>query len=121
MTKENQHIAIAEANGLFRLKPLRRTTRKGDESSSGVVLWYCDSHPWDGPEYSKVPNYTEDLNAMHRVELKLPADKRDIYMDFLAKIVEKQCRSARTYWLAINATAAERAEAFLKTFNLWEE
>lgn len=121
MNEEKQQIAIAKAHGLFRLKPLRRTTRKGKEDPEGVVLWFCESSPWDRPEYSKIPEYLKDLDAMHRVQLKLPACDRDKFIIWLGRIVEREHRMATTAWLCINATASQRAEAFLRTLNLWEE
>lgn len=44
MTDEQINIAVAECCGLFRLAPLRRTARKGEDDPKGVVLWYCSEN-----------------------------------------------------------------------------
>lgn len=65
MTEEEINIAIAEACGLFKIEPLRRTTRKGKTDPNGVVLWYCEEHHGGAATYARVPDYCNDLNAMH--------------------------------------------------------
>jgi len=58
------------------------------------------------------PNYCNDLNAMHEAEKMLGGDQRFVYWHNLNSIV------LGTVHVAF-ATAAQRAEAFLKTLNLW--
>lgn len=72
----------------------------------------------NGPESTPVapPDYLSDLNAMARAE-KVIIEKRlwPIYCDHL-------CRGTpANYPIAIRATAAQRAEAFLKTLSLWDD
>lgn len=57
-------------------------------------------------------DFLNDLNAMHKVEKVLTADQRDTYIIWLARICP-----LGTF---IFSTAAQRAEAFLKTLNLWK-
>jgi len=71
-------------------------------------------------EEEEVPNYCFDLNAMRRVEdslptyNQLPLDKNiDRYHDWLVSV----CGSINA---AFGATAAQRAEAFLKTIGKWK-
>ncbi len=82
--------------------------------------------PCDGKEHLFIhrPNgdfecldYTSDLNAMHEAEKVLrkpikPTDSDSIISDRMHDYAE-----ALNY--CIDATAAQRAEAFLKTLNLW--
>ena len=123
MTPEEQRIAIAEALGLFRIKPLWRTTRKGKESLDGVVLWYCSEHMGGAATYDRVPDYINDLNAMHEAEKVLREMQTMTYLDRLGEIVSQGMGegSYGEVWNILHATAAQRAEAFLKTLHLWKE
>ena len=55
--------------------------------------------------YLNMPDYLNDLNAMHEAEKVLNDHQWDDYI----------CQLGH----AMGATAAQRAEAFLKTLNLW--
>lgn len=73
---------------------------------------------------SDLPDYLNDLNAMHEAEKIL--QERCIfwpdYVDELAKMFPSARRDQRANWSqAIHATAAQRAEAFLHTIGKWEE
>ena len=61
-----------------------------------------------------VPDYCNDLNAMHEAEKTLGREQWDMYELKLGWITGD--RGFRK----INATAAQRAEAFLQTFGKWE-
>ena len=102
MTPEQQRIAIAEACGW-----------KRDDSL------FTRSQGWRGPQgqwYSPLPpDYLNDLNAMHEAE-KVLMDYCDGWEDYCHKIKRHFVTSDG----AIRATAAQRAEAFLKTLNLWK-
>jgi len=65
----------------------------------------------------EIPNYCNDLNAMHEAEKMLgdPAIRRE-YVYLLGRIVNACGR-----FDAIHATARQRAEAFLRTIGRWEE
>jgi hypothetical protein len=71
----------------------------------------------------RIPDYLNDLNAMHEVETHLlnkEGDDWGIYCDNLMDIIV----SAAGYSAAelyCHASAATRAEAFLKTIGKWEE
>ena len=60
----------------------------------------------------KIPDYFNDLNAMYESEEKISGNQFR-YMDTLRKV----CWG--NDWLTCHATAAQRAEAFGKTLNLW--
>ena len=106
MTPEKQRIAIAEAcgwDGIF----------KNDEGE------YCGHQP-NQPRFTEwvtnapLPDYLNDLNAMHEAEKVLTDDQYDDYRRHLGK-------AANYLWRGIfSATAAQRAEAFLRTLNLWQ-
>ena len=118
MKPEQQRIAIAEACGwkgisfeyLTGYAPWRPTPY------SERVMGDLDSIPLD-----PLPNYLNDLNAMHEAEkliLNYDAGSHGRYIDHLIDVCGK--RKDETWHLAIfHATASQRAEAFLRTLNLW--
>ena len=58
----------------------------------------------------RVPNYAGDLNAMHEAVSSLDEMQKVIYRNILIGICEGM---NRRNWSAIDATARERAEAFI--------
>ena len=66
-----------------------------------------------------VPDYLNDLNAMHEAEGVL-ADrgKRGEYALMLSSVLSGV--ATHIQWPAVMATADKRAEAFLKTLDLWK-
>ena len=113
MTPEQQRIAIAEACGLTNVAPMivKNVKHQGDDITVGI--WYDDG--W-------VPQYLNDLNAMHEAEKVLGACW-PTYCEYLLEIVEPEPRSLEVchYWNLLHATASQRAEAFLRTIGKWEE
>ena len=68
-----------------------------------------------------VPNYVNDLNAMHEAEKRLSASQLSAYVGELANAIingENKTTLGNQMW---HATAAQRSEAFLKTIGKWEE
>lgn len=108
MTPEAQRIAIAEACGW---KKAEKPKNLGWGESAPPNQWYFVHH---------LPNYHSDLNSMHEAEKVLTLDQRHIYWQHLQRISEKE-RMATAAWTTTTATAAQRAEAFLKTIERWEE
>tara|TARA_R110000744_G_scaffold84003_1_gene164556 strand:- start:310 stop:633 length:324 start_codon:yes stop_codon:yes gene_type:complete len=105
MEKQEQRIAIAEACGYkFKWCPYH-----------GFDSWHneggiCINNTGLGGR--GFPDYLNDLNAMHEAEKVLAGEDRFTYWHKLNDIV------LGTVHVAF-ATAAQRAEAFLKTLNLW--
>ena len=99
MTPEQKRIAIAEACG-----------------------WKCDKRGlgWLSPHgyYDPEPDYLNDLNAMHEAEKTLIRPSLyakggwGMYLRHLSTVTDEQH--------PIDATAAQRAEAFGLTLNLWK-
>ena len=127
MNKELQRIKIAEACGWTRT-PIPHLRKDGTYSSccNDEIIWCKWEHPTfrpvdDDPGHDPyhaalcLPDYLNDLNAMHEAE-KIFADD-DLFRGYEAQLDKVVPMSER--W--IFATAAQRAEAFLKTLNLWEE
>jgi hypothetical protein len=103
MNKDKQRIKIAEACGwrIYKSNGIMYYERPG-----GNVYNHESS-------LSYLPDYLNDLNAMHEAEKVIPHDKGAEYARNLLKIVPYGD------WMH-TTTAAKRAEAFLKTMNLWE-
>ncbi len=70
-----------------------------------------------------LPAYLTDLNAMHEAEKHLWSSKMvSRYADELDKVCVPTHVCPLTHWQAVTmATAAQRAEAFLRTIGKWEE
>ena len=104
MTPEEQLIAIAEwcgfKPGIEREIPYRKVWWK-----DGGVFCDCD-----------LPDYLNDLNAMHEAEVTV-FNKKDWhkYTDILCDQVQSKNDSP------IRATAAQRAEALLRTIGKWKD
>ena len=66
------------------------------------------------------PDYLNDLNAMHEAEKVLTEEQRIAYSDCTYDIALKAQKETGK-WRWISLTAAQRAEAFLRTIGKWEE
>lgn len=131
MNKEKQRIAIAEACGAkwarladnendpksWQLGFNYKDKKAGSHSLSAGTPWQVDYIVADKPDDSfpitignDVPDYLSDLNAMHEAEKVLTLEQKSVYCLELNKLIYGMC-----------ATAAQRAEAFLKTLGLWED
>lgn len=118
MTQEEQKVAIATACGWSHIENIS-TIRIG-----GTYVGYPSKNPILG-ERQKLPDYINDLNAMHEAEKALQ-DKCLFwpdYVDELSKMfrVGFPGKDATNWSQMCHATAAQRAEAFLKTIGKWEE
>jgi len=100
MTNEQINIAIAKACGW-----------DSDDIARGYTLCQFTEN---------LPDYCNDLNAMHEAEKVLTEKQRMDYSDCTYDIA---CASQKQTgkWTWISLTAAQRAEAFLRTLSLWED
>ena len=104
MTPEAQRIAIAEACGW---------TEISDWGAGGIN----GKHPTE-PWVEVIPDYLNDLNAMHEAVKTLPQKMKPKYFACLCLVVSAAI-SVYGYSEATEATAAQRAEAFLRTIDKW--
>ena len=105
MKPRAQRIAIAEACGwvLLRDKPSGFHNPIGIDPSDGLM--------------GHIPDYLYDLNDMHEAIETLRGLDGPEWFDF-QRLLMIECGS----WMnCIQASAAQRAEAFLKTLNLWKD
>ena len=98
MTPEQQRIAIAEA--------------------CGWKTGYRDPEAWH-----PLPDFFHDLNAMHEAEKVLTVAQRITYANQIGVILSGGSvgRAIPNWWFIHEATASQRAEAFLRTIGKWEE
>ena len=70
-----------------------------------------------------IPDYCNDLNAMHEAEKSAGVHLGQSYAKNLREVINQDERGnilRHETWVYYTATAAQRAEAFLKTLNLWK-
>ena len=115
MTEQAMRIAIAEACGL---------TAYDDNIGYGFVSRTGKA--------CNIPDYLNDLNAMHEAVLTLEVghdgSQADDYQQCLFELVNpgvhwsrEQLYDVAYLWKLINATAAQHCEAFLQTLGLWKD
>ena len=124
MTPEQQRIAIAEAYGRV-------------AETVMVSVWVCTKYDGSG-EYQyqsqtlyardgqylrleNLPRYTTDLNACHEMEKGLTNEQLHSYVKVLRDIVERDELQGPGRSYICLATAAHRAEAFLRTIGKWKQ
>ena len=107
MTPEQQRIAIAEACG-WQWKSRMKDSIRVWSKPPLMVYYDCG-----------LPDYLNDLNAMHEVEKTLNATLLNSYRRLLYLVVldDQVNTSNEPAW----ATAAQRAEAFLRATGKWVE
>ncbi len=108
MSPGAQRIAIGEACGW----EFRRefTNARGEPTKEWTKVGVGTSCVWD------LPDYLNDLNAMHEAEKVLLKDVH-LYLDYVSRL----SKMVGGNYDAVFATAAQRAEAFMKTLGLWVE
>lgn len=119
MSPEAQRVAIAEACGWREAFPPKgkphELTKRG-----GILLPYHWVQEGTGDRLYNLPDYLNDLNAMAAAEKILNWDEQTStelfnYRCWLTKI----CGKDRD--LTMFASAAQRAEAFLRVKRLWTD
>jgi len=101
MKPEEQRIAIAEACGWKPSNPRGKWCHPVNWSMAKNGSYEV----WVGRD--KLPNYLHDLNAMHEAEKILTYEQK---YEYARQFIDFEL---------IFATASQRAEAFLRTLNLW--
>jgi hypothetical protein len=109
MKPEKQRIAIAQACGWTQIEPCT--------CCDGVSRGY---QPTPGAHKKHLPEYLNDLNAMHEAEALLDRYEAKLFEEKLFNILESEVMHTGEFAL-IHATAAQRAEAFLRTIGKWED
>lgn len=120
MTNHEQRIALARACGLTHI---RKSSKWQMWDTPPAIRMIAD---FSG-ETVEVPDYLNDLNAVHEAEKMLEViDGRERYPEILAQVVSKQegFRSngiPLPEWHRVTATAAQRTKALLLTLGIWRQ
>ncbi len=114
MNTQSQRIAIAEFCGWKHVGFSSDFSQPVMEDPSGAKTWY----------WREIPDYTNDLNAMHEAEGRLRDETVQAFEAHLNACIAQGCRvcdfslfASDKIW---NATAKQRAEAMLRTIGKWE-
>jgi len=104
MTDEQINAAIAEVCGWTNVHPANRSGKApGTDYTSN---------------YEHIPDWCNDLNAMHEAERSLHEPIREMYV---RKLLGEVADSPTYLWDLLTAHPRSRAEAFLRTLGKWEE
>lgn len=123
MTEQEQRIAIAQACGW----KCTNYQSASPQIRADVPFW-TDGERFCQAEH--LPDYLHDLSAMHEAEKLIDAkdpDTRSLWLDHLTLAMNwpkaKNAAELRfgLHYLCARATAAQRAEAFLRTIGKWVE
>ena len=101
MTDQQINIAIAQACGWT-----------GIGRENGVFVGWP---PGRSGDRARIPDYSSDLNMMHEAEGALSDDQTWIFSRYITSATLDEPKRS-----SISAAARQRAEAFLKTLNLWK-
>jgi len=116
---EQQRVAIAEACGW---KEIRAEIDWLPKELTGIFTW---PHPTDAEKIKyfinrkPIPDYLNDLNAMHEAEKVLTVDQLIDQAEWLGASSNEM--PIKSWAVLLRATAAQRAEAFLRTIGKWKE
>jgi hypothetical protein len=124
MKPEQQRIAIAEACG-WRIESDGTSTfiyRPNEKVGNGYRL----NNIRDPKIIKLLPDYLSDLNAMHEAEKVLYGNPNlpKKYTQQIKNAIRREAgvtKAQMDFDVCITATAAQRAEAFLRTINKWED
>lgn len=116
MNPEKQRIAIAEFCG-WKCSPPNR---------SWPQPYWTDPNSRVLKVESELPDYLNDLNAMHEAETRLKPQQWRIYSDKLMVLVRDSDitlngSNIESRYKTAHATAAQRAEALLRTIGKWQD
>ncbi len=143
MTNDEINIAIAEVCGKLKCWPHKWEWAietyyhpdTGIEPQYRTLNYYACSQCGEtrGSLVADIPNvkdYCSDLNAMHEAEKVLDEAQVEAYGITLwtlihpkhtIEVITKGCFSGKGVFMAVHATAQQRAEAFLRTVGKWKD
>lgn len=115
MSPKKQRIAIAKACGwrIYKSNGVTYYERPGENVYDHVLC------------VEDLPDYLNDLNTIHEVEAQLINYTNILtYLCELREILAREKKRELKYivdTMLVFTTASQRAEAFLKTLNLWKK
>lgn len=99
---------------------------KEDYCGMDALCWYGNYNNWDR---RPIPSFTDRLDSMHDAENTLNSagltNHRIIYIRHLMKVLKlcppSYAQNEAEVFSQVNAMAEQKAEAFLKAFDRWED
>jgi len=126
MTPQEINAAIAESLGWKYLENIITPSRSFNGAQSMGDCWQRPDGNCGYGDYVP-PNYCNDLNAMHEVIKSLDVGTRFKWFGMLYLVCtetpfwEDDTSTERCAHSVCNATALQRAEAYLKTIGKWND
>lgn len=115
MKPEQQRIAIAEACGFVAHYSWMKGTDAAHIAEKGIWRYGSGMH-----YFGTLPDYLNDLNAMHEAEKTITGTQQDTFRDELKEVCFRDWHGGKKPRIhAEFATAAQRAEAFLRAIGKW--
>jgi hypothetical protein len=135
MTDEQMRIAIAEVCGVHTKHCKGWTCDHEDYRQGRHGSWRHFNSEQEALDWNRIfptegfktevytlasllPDYLNDLNAMHEAEKHLQPNQSCTYWCRLMESGPKRTDGGAMFWGATHATARQRAIAFIKTLNL---
>ena len=122
MSPEKQRIAIAKSRGYI-FRECEDGTVFAHDTSRGTGEGYRGLGIESKQLLALLPDYLNDLNAMHEAEKVLTVAQRIAYAFQIGVVLSGGTvgRAIPNWWFIHEATAAQRARAFLETIGKWED
>jgi|SRR5882757_1830911 len=116
MKPEEQNITIAESLGWREAFPADSDTHP-EIKRGGIMLLFRWVNEITHERVFDLPNFHGSLDACAIAEKSLNAYQRHKY----TILVRGTVASVDSMWAMVHATAAQKAEAYLRALNLWKE
>lgn len=126
MTPERQRIAIAEWEGWSPGSWVEYASTCSGGVKSGRFWSHEGYTNRDGRVLKKLPDYLNSLDAIHEAVVAFKQTVNDPdrrWSDALMRVIQDHecCGAVEARYRTASATAAQRAEALLRTVGRWEE
>lgn len=133
MNPKEKNIKIAEACGWKKIEPITiEYMYRAGAMTSGTATWENEKGEPMLEEW--IPDFCNDLNAMHKAERSLKIEGEGKYGDLLSQMIREKENlrwgdkptkkfpfNGWGYFSLAHLTASQKADAFLKTIGLYEE
>lgn len=115
MDQDQKAILIAESQGWTNVGMAHSFVT---EFMGDVPMVVCGNPP--GKKWRPAPRYFSDLNAMHEAEKVLTDDQQWDWQNHIVSVLPQRPHFKSLMFYIATATAAQRAEAYGLSLNLWK-
>jgi len=125
MTETEQQIALCEWMGWTKIISVETWHKQNPDFASDFFKGFYVGIAPNGSKnrFLSIPD-TSSLDVLHEMEKRLNKNQQLAYIANLWEIKKGKLEIPEVqevWWALTTATAAQRAEAFLKTLNLWKQ